>query len=192
MVELDIKPRLGYLTFTYSTGLNYRIQGKLSRYIYRAVEPLNHIPLTEEPLSCRATKIYAFTCSLNFIFLHPFLRLSYSVNPPLSYPGSRGYFCVVWAGMRKVASVDNRSILYHTCARFVMWFSREKIIMCFTKPIAWSSQESNLPTTLLALLVGFIIFFSMVFSNLATNLLKKKVLLISSHQLFQESIGCQL
>lgn len=66
MVELNIRPRLGYVTFTYSTGLNYRIQGKFSR-------------------------------------------------------------------------------------------------------------ESNLPTTLLALLVCFFIFFSMVFSNLATNLPKKKI-----------------
>lgn len=65
------------------------------RGLYRAVEPLNHITLTEQPLSCQATKIYAFTCSLNFILLHPFLRLSYTVNPLLSYPGSRGYFCVV-------------------------------------------------------------------------------------------------
>ena len=57
------------------------------RGIYRAVEPLNHITLTDEPPSCQATKIYAFTCSLNFILLHLFLHLSYTVNPLLSYPG---------------------------------------------------------------------------------------------------------
>ena len=134
------------------------------RSIYRAVEPLNHITLTEEPLTCRVAKIYAFTCSLNFIILHPFLRLSYTVNPLLSYPGSRGYFCVVWAGMRKVASADNRSILYRTCARL-----KQKLIMSFSKPIARGSQESNLRTTLLALSVCFFIFFSIVFSNLATK-----------------------
>lgn len=43
MVELNIKPRLGYVTFTYITGLNYRIQGKFSRYIPsgRATKPYN-------------------------------------------------------------------------------------------------------------------------------------------------------
>ena len=96
------------------------------RGLYRAVEPLNHITLTEQPLSCQATKIYAFTCSLNFILLYPFLRLSYTVNPLLSYPGSRGYFCVVWAGMRKVASANNHSILYRTCARVITQFSSKK------------------------------------------------------------------
>ena len=30
------------------------------RGLYRAVEPLNRITLTEQPLSCQATKIYAF------------------------------------------------------------------------------------------------------------------------------------
>ena len=63
------------------------------RGIYRAAEPLNHITLTEEPLSCQATKINAFTCSPNFILLYPVFHLSYTVNPLLSYPGSRGYFC---------------------------------------------------------------------------------------------------
>ena len=56
MVELNIKPRLGYVTFTYTLGLTteYRVN---FRDIYRAVEPLNHITLTEELLSCQATKI---------------------------------------------------------------------------------------------------------------------------------------
>ena len=39
------------------------------------------------------------------------------------YPASRGYIFALWAGVRKVASTDNRSIFYHTCAKFVTRFA---------------------------------------------------------------------
>ena len=39
------------------------------------------------------------------------------------YPASRGYIFAVWAGVRKVASTDNRSIFYRVCAKFVTLFA---------------------------------------------------------------------
>ena len=39
------------------------------------------------------------------------------------YPASRGYIFAVWAGVRKVASTDNRSIFYRACAKFVTLFA---------------------------------------------------------------------
>ena len=39
------------------------------------------------------------------------------------YPASRGYIFAVEAGMRKVASADNRSIFYRACAEFVTQFA---------------------------------------------------------------------
>ena len=39
------------------------------------------------------------------------------------YPASRGYILAVWAGVRKAASADNRSILYRACAKFVTRFA---------------------------------------------------------------------
>ena len=39
------------------------------------------------------------------------------------YPASRGYIFAVGAGVRKVASADNRSIFYRACAKFVTQFA---------------------------------------------------------------------
>ena len=36
---------------------------------------------------------------------------------------SRGYIFAVWAGVRKVASADNRSIFYRACAKFITRFA---------------------------------------------------------------------
>ena len=44
-----------------------------------------------------------------------------TLNRPLVplYPARRGYNFAVWAGVRKVASAENRSIFYRACAKFV-------------------------------------------------------------------------
>ena len=39
------------------------------------------------------------------------------------YPASRGYIFAIRAGVRKVASADNRSIFYRACAKFVTRFA---------------------------------------------------------------------
>ena len=39
------------------------------------------------------------------------------------YPATRAYIFAVWAGVRKVASTDNRSIFYRACAKFVTLFA---------------------------------------------------------------------
>ena len=39
------------------------------------------------------------------------------------YPASRGQIFAVWAGVRKVASADNRSIFYRACPKFVTQFA---------------------------------------------------------------------
>ena len=41
------------------------------------------------------------------------------------YPASRGYIFALWAVVGKVASVDNRSIFYRACAKFVTRFARK-------------------------------------------------------------------
>ena len=38
------------------------------------------------------------------------------------YPACRGYIFAVWAGVRKVASANSRSIFYRACAKFVSTF----------------------------------------------------------------------
>ena len=55
------------------------------------------------------------------------------------YPVSRGYIFAVWAGVRKVASADNRSIFYRACAKFVTRFASNWFVKS-----AWVSRESNL------------------------------------------------
>ena len=40
-------------------------------------------------------------------------------EPTDIHPESGGYSFAVWAGVRKVASADNRSIFYRACAKFV-------------------------------------------------------------------------
>ena len=71
---------------------------------------------------------------------------------PVCYPASRGYIFAVWAGVRKVASADNRSIFYRACAKFVTQLASNWFVKS-----AWVSRESNcenyLRTTLLELLV---------------------------------------
>ena len=53
-----------------------------------------------------------------------FRMASFSFSPSvLDYPASRGYIFAVWAGVRKVASADNRSIFYRACAKFVTRFA---------------------------------------------------------------------
>ena len=55
------------------------------------------------------------------------------------YPASRGYIFAVWAGVRKVASADNRSVFYRACAKFVTRFASNWFVKS-----AWVSRESNL------------------------------------------------
>ena len=51
---------------------------------------------------------------------------------PQTYPASRGYIFAVGAGVRKVASTDNRSIFYRACAKFDTRFAskinRESVV----------------------------------------------------------------
>ena len=71
-------------------------------------------------------------------------------EPVYSYPASRGYIFAVWAGVRKVASADNRSIFYRACAKFVTRFASNWFVKS-----AWVSRENYLRTTLLELLFCF-------------------------------------
>ena len=53
------------------------------------------------------------------------------------YPASRSYIFAVWAGVRKVASADNRSIFYRACAKFVTRFASNWFVKS-----AWVSRAS--------------------------------------------------
>ena len=60
-----------------------------------------------------------------------------AMNNRTLYPASRGYIFAVWAGVRKVASADKRSIFYRACAKFVTRFASNWLS-------ARVSRESNL------------------------------------------------
>ena len=191
MVELNIKPRLGYVTFTYSTGLNYRIQGKFSRFIPsgRATKPYNldwtatELPSHQNICLYLFSKFYSFTS-----FFTSVLYRKSSIKLPWE---QRLLLCgMSWHAKSSLCEQPFNSLSYMCEIHHAIL--KQKIIMSFAKPIARGSQESNLRTTLLALSVCFFIFFSMVFSNLATNLLKNKSTPYFLDHLFQESIGCQL
>ena len=62
-----------------------------------------------------------------------------AMNNRRLYLASRGYIFAVWAGVRKVASADNRSIFYRACAKFVMRFASNWFVKS-----ARVSRESNL------------------------------------------------
>ena len=80
------------------------------------------------------------------------------------YPACGGYIFAVWAGVRKVASTDNRSIFYRACAKFVTRFAskilssgiyvvkccefcgKKKIattLICYARLTEWSKPIKN-------------------------------------------------
>ena len=94
------------------------------------------------------------------------------------YPASRGYIFAVWAGVRKVASADNRSIFYRACAKFVTWFASNWFVKS-----AWVSRESNLRKLANYCPRAFVLFFCFAPSGL--KYFSRK---ISTDRLFWESI----
>ena len=77
------------------------------------------------------------------------------------YPASRGYIFAVWAGVRKVASADNRSIFYRACAKFVTRFASNWFVKS-----AWVSRESNLRKLANYCPRAFVLFFCFAPSGL--------------------------
>ena len=78
-----------------------------------------------------------------------------------AYPASRGYIFAVWAGVRKVASADNRSIFYRACAKFVTRFASNWFVKS-----AWVSRESNLRKLANYCPRAFVLFFCFAPSGL--------------------------
>ena len=66
----------------------------------------------------------------------------------IHYPASRGYIFSVGAGVRKVASVDNRSIFYRACAKFATRFAT-KINRQVCRQMARVSREKKIALTLI-------------------------------------------
>ena len=58
----------------------------------------------------------------------------------------------IWAGVRKVASADNRSIFYRACAKFVTRFASNWFVKS-----TWVFAKTYLRTTLLDLLFCFLL-----------------------------------
>ena len=72
----------------------------------------------------------------------------------MAYPASRGYIFAVWAGMRKVASAEDRSIFYRACAKFVTRFASKINRHCLSSngasfagirklPQLWSATQES-------------------------------------------------
>ena len=63
-------------------------------------------------------------CTIKYCFKKwPLQKVIIPVVWEVAYPASRGYIFAVWAGMRKVASAEDRSIFYRECAKFVTRFA---------------------------------------------------------------------
>ena len=63
-------------------------------------------------------------CTIKYCFKKwPLQKVIIPVVWEVAYPASRGYIFAVWAGMRKVASAEDRSIFYRACAKFVTRFA---------------------------------------------------------------------
>ena len=63
-------------------------------------------------------------CTIKYCFKKwPLQKVIIPVVWEVAYPTSRGYIFAVWAGMRKVASAEDRSIFYRACAKFVTRFA---------------------------------------------------------------------
>ena len=88
--------------------------------------------------------------SLSSLICLPIVLFIPFIHHQSDYPASRGYIFAVWAGVRKVASADNRSIFYRACAKFVTRFASNWFVKS-----AWVSRENYLRTTLLELLFCF-------------------------------------
>ena len=69
-----------------------------------------------------AMKFFLFNLQHKFIQLMILWLLSFWEQCNC-YPAGRGCIFAVWAGVRKVASADNRSIFYRACAKFVTRFA---------------------------------------------------------------------
>ena len=63
-------------------------------------------------------------CTIKYCFKKwPLQKVIIPVVWEVAYPASRGYIFAVWAGVRKVASAEDRSIFYRECAKFVTRFA---------------------------------------------------------------------
>ena len=63
-------------------------------------------------------------CTIKYCFKKwPLQKVIIPVVWEVAYPASRGYIFAVWAGVRKVASAEDRSIFYRACAKFVTRFA---------------------------------------------------------------------
>ena len=65
---------------------------------------------------------------------------NYFLIPLILYPANRGYIFAVGAGVRKVASADNRSIFYRASVKFVTRFA-SKINRQVCRQMARVSRE---------------------------------------------------
>ena len=108
-------------------------------------------------------------------------------------PASRGYIFAVWAGVRKVASAEERSIFYRACAKFVTRFA-SKINRHFLSsngasfagirklPQLWSAtQESR--NVLNRLRTGKKPFFQFIRPDFLTDLSRCRQRLLFARQL---------
>ena len=63
-------------------------------------------------------------CTIKYCFKKwPLQKVIIPVVWEVAYPTSRGYIFTVWAGVRKVASAEDRSIFHRACAKFVTRFA---------------------------------------------------------------------
>ena len=63
-------------------------------------------------------------CTIKYCFKKwPLQKVIIPVVWEVAYPASRGYIFALWAGVRKVASAEDRSIFYRACAKFVTRFA---------------------------------------------------------------------
>ena len=89
----------------------------------------------------KPAKMLHTSCNVNFSQKHPCtIKKNCLVVYASQYPASRGYIFAVWAGVRKVASADNRSISYRACAKFVTRFA-SKINRQVCRQMARVSRE---------------------------------------------------
>ena len=63
-------------------------------------------------------------CTIKYCFKKwPLQKVIIPVVWEVAHPASRGYIFAVWAGVRKVASAEDRSIFYRACAKFFTRFA---------------------------------------------------------------------
>ena len=110
------------------------------------------------------------SCKVKFLHLRPFyLRPLWKPTKEPAYPASRGYIFSVWAGVRKVASADNRSIFYRACAKFAIRDSQATGSSNLREFRGNQTWENYMRTTLLELLFCFSASPPLVLSILAAK-----------------------